>query len=38
MKKLTWRVVRNRLPRKAVDVPTLGVSKSTLDEALVNLI
>ncbi|KFW00520.1 hypothetical protein N326_13396, partial [Eurypyga helias] len=36
----TERVVRhgNRLPREAVDAPSLGVFKARLDEALSNLV
>lgn len=40
MKLFTFRVVRhwNRLPREAVDAPSLEVSKTRLDEALSNLV
>lgn len=40
MKLFTLRVVRhwNRLPREAVDAPSLKVSKTRLDEALRNLV
>ncbi|KFW02237.1 hypothetical protein N326_06949, partial [Eurypyga helias] len=36
----TERVVRhwNRLPREAVDAPSLAVFKARLDEALINLV
>jgi len=39
-KKFLWRVVRhwNRLPREAVDAPSLEVFKARLDGALSNLV
>ncbi|KFW04938.1 hypothetical protein N326_11298, partial [Eurypyga helias] len=37
-KLLMERVVRNRLPREAVDAPSLEVFKARLDEALSNLV
>jgi len=37
-KSFTMRVVRNRFPREAVDVPSLEVFSTRLDGALSNLV